>query len=264
MATDFLGKIIARKREDIAAAAERVPEEVLAGRCLDAPPKRPFTQKLATPGPHGINILAEIKRASPSKGAIRMDLDPAAYARAYEEGGAAAISVLTDEPFFKGSLEDLANARRATTLPVLRKDFIISPYQVFESKAAGADAILLIVRILSKEEIRNLFDLAGELDLDVLVEIHSRNELETATEIGASLIGINNRNLATFETNIKRAMEMAADLKPDQVAVAASGISSRGDIEEYANSPVKTFLIGESIVRSTDPTGFIRSLLGVP
>lgn len=263
MPADILERIVQQKKLEVAEAGDRIPEAELrrmAGALRD---RRPFYEPFAAAGPSGVNIIAEIKRASPSKGVIRGDLDPAAYARRYEAGGADALSVLTDETFFKGSAADLKAARKAVRLPVLRKDFIVSPYQIFASTVMGADAILLIVRILTRAQLREYLTVAGDCGLDVLVEIHSEQELETAVAANARLIGINNRNLATFDTDIGRASQMAKRFQPPCVAVAESGIRSRRDIEMLQAAGIFNFLIGESIVRSPDPAGFIRTLKGM-
>ncbi|AOY58887.1 indole-3-glycerol phosphate synthase TrpC [Desulfococcus multivorans] len=262
MTTDILSRIVEQKRLEVSRARERLPETELR-RLAAAPRKRrPFYDVLASAGPSGVNIIAEIKRASPSKGVIRSRLDPSLYARQYEDGGADALSVLTDASFFHGSPADLAQARSAVRLPVLRKDFIIDAYQIFESAVMGADAILLIVRILSPEQLREYMALAKDSGMDVLVEIHSTSELETAVEADARLIGINNRNLETFDTDVGRASAMGGMLGPPRVAVAESGIRNRKDIERLTAAGIFNFLIGESIVRSADPARFIRSLKG--
>lgn len=183
-------------------------------------------------------------------------------ARDYELGGAAALSVLTDQLHFKGSPEDLKIARETTTLPVLRKDFLISAYQIFESAVMQADAILLIVRLLEQEQLEDYLSLCDELEMDALVEIHSENDLEKAIRAGARLIGINNRNLRSFETDIDTAIRMKSLLGPDQVAVAASGIQTRKDIEKIEGSGIWNFLIGESLVKSKNPKDFLRILQG--
>ena len=231
MGKDFLSIIVDTKKEEIAAARKKIPETFLREKAHRDTNGRPFFQTLATPGTKGANIIAEVKRASPSKGPIRLDLNPAEYATAYERGGASAISVLTDEAYFKGSLDDLKSAREKTSLPVLRKEFIISSYQIYESAAAEADAILLIVRILEKNQLKDYLDLCKELGMDALVEIHSEAEIETATFAGARLIGINNRDLSSFDTHIGRAMELASLLEENQVPVAASGMKTREDIQ---------------------------------
>jgi indole-3-glycerol phosphate synthase len=258
----ILDKIVADKKEEIDQTEELVPLERLQAHIAttDWTP-RGFYKRLMTPGPGGVNIIAEIKRASPSKGLICQHLKAGPSAREYEAGGAAAISVLTDTPYFKGSLADLRQVRRMVRLPVLRKEFIISKYQVYESRAAGADALLLIARILEPSKLRDLLCLTHELGMDALVEIHSEKDYAAAHNAGAKLIGINNRNLATFDTDIQTAMNLANLLQPGQVPVAASGISNRDDIEKNMKSGLFTFLIGESIVRADDRPAFIRKLI---
>ncbi|MBW1694016.1 MAG: indole-3-glycerol phosphate synthase TrpC [Deltaproteobacteria bacterium] len=253
MTTDFLKKIVADKQKEIAAAKKRLPEKELCKLALLPRKRRPFLKTLESPGPSGINIIAEIKRASPSKGILSPHLNPTTYAKEYEHGGAAALSVLTDKPHFMGSAEDLKQARKATKLPVLRKDFLISSYQLFESSVMGADAVLLIVRILSKVQLKNYLDICSELHMDALVEINSEKDLDT---------GINNRNLSSFETNIETTIHMASLLDSHQVAVAASGIQNRKDIEMILESGVWNFLIGESVVKAENPRAFLKSLQG--
>jgi indole-3-glycerol phosphate synthase len=217
---------------------------------------------LTTPGPGGVNIIAEVKRASPSKGDICADLRADVCARAYAKGGAAAVSILTDGPYFKGSLADLRQVRRVVDLPVLRKEFIIDPYQVYESRAAGADAILLIARILSPYHLKVLLELTHELGMDALVEIHDASDYDSAHKAGAKLIGINNRNLATFDTSIDNATNLTALLAPGEVPVAASGIGSRDDITHNLAHGIFTFLVGESLVRADDRAAKVRALIG--
>jgi indole-3-glycerol phosphate synthase len=192
---------------------------------------------------------------------IRADLDPAGLAAAYAAGGAAALSVLTEKNFFMGSPADLAHARTASPLPVLRKDFIVCDYQVYESAAMGADALLLIVRILSEPELTDLIGLAADLGLTALVEVYSATDLESAGRAGARLIGINNRNLASFETDLDHTLRLLPQLRPDQTVVAASGIKTRDDIRHYRQRGVFNFLIGESLVRSENPAGFLKDLM---
>ena len=261
---NILEEIVEQKKAVVSAAEKKIPEARLRADAfaLVGSTKRPFTQALATPGAFGVNIIAEIKRASPSKGPIHLDLDPAAFARSYENGGASALSVLTDTSFFKGSLDDLKIARAATSLPVLRKEFIISTYQLYETVVAGADAVLLIVRILERSRLKDYLQLCKELRLDALVEIYSERELEDACWSGARLIGINNRNLRSFETSTDNAINLGAKLNADQVAVAASGIRNRQDILEAKEAGIWNFLIGESLVRAEKPDDFLRSLLG--
>jgi indole-3-glycerol phosphate synthase len=264
METDILKKIVQCKKEEIAAAKRHFPENRLREQAAGSQKKRPFLKKLRQPGLSGVNIIAEIKRASPSKGLIRPDLDAARYAVEYEKGGAAALSVLTDQKYFRGSAEDLRKAREAASIPVLRKDFLISSYQLYESSVWGADAVLLIVKILSRNQLCDYLNLCHELEMDALVEIHSKKELEDATRAGARLIGINNRNLSSFETDIETAIQMASFLEAHQVAVAESGIRDRNDIERTKNSGIWNFLIGESLVRAENPATFLRSLRGNP
>lgn len=209
----------------------------------------------------GTNIIAEIKRASPSKGVICPDLNPARYASQYEQGGAAALSVLTDTPYFQGSFEDFKAAREAAGLPMIRKDFLISSYQIYESSVLEADAVLLIVRILSAEQLRDYLSLCAELELDALVEVHSEEDIEAASRAGAKLIGINNRNLSSFETNIETAINMVSLLEPGQIPVAESGIRGPEDVQKLRQAGIRNFLIGESLVRASDPRAFLKSLI---
>jgi len=252
----FLTSILTAKRDEIAAMKIRTPQtevERLAAARRDPP--RGFADALLQPG---VRIIAEIKRASPSLGDIRPDLDPAATARAYADGGAAALSVLTEPAYFKGSLDDLRQARRAVSLPVLRKDFIVDPYQVYETAAAGADAMLLIVRIVDETRLHTLYALARKLGLDVLVEIFNEQEAERANALGARLVGINNRDLARFQTDVTHAARLAHHLHPDTAAIALSGIHSADDIRSNLASGLRRFLIGEALVRQPDPVATLR------
>lgn len=259
MSKEFLSKIIDQKKQELIEAQARIPESALYHEAFSNQDRRAFFETLKQPG---INIIAEIKRASPSKGPINIDLDPSSLAKAYEKGGAKALSVLTEKQFFMGSPEDLKIARAATSLPVLRKDFIISEYQIYESVVMGADAVLLIVRCLSESQLKELIALAAELKLDALVEIHTEKDLETATKAGAKLIGINNRNLQTFETDLATAMHLVSLFKKDQTPVVASGIENRENIEANLKFGINNFLIGESLVKAKDPTGFLLKLRG--
>jgi len=261
MATDFLSIILQDKKQEIDDAKRRVTEKELRQKVLDLQPPRLFYPSLKIPGPSGINIIAEIKRASPSKGVIRKELDPALYALAYENGGAAAISVLTDKPHFMGSPDDLKKVKAVSSLPVIRKDFIISAYQIYESVAMGADAVLLIVRILSESQLTDYLGLCDELNIDALVEVHTEDDIKLASQAGAKLIGINNRNLSSFETDLQNARRMVSHLHPEQVPVAASGIQNREDIVSLKASGIHNFLIGESLVRANNPLDFLKCLL---
>jgi indole-3-glycerol phosphate synthase len=262
MSPDILTRIVQTKQAEVHAARQEIPlrrmREIAAARS----DFRPFFDALKAPGPSGVNIIAEVKRASPSKGTIRRAIDPARLAASYAAGGAAAVSVLTERRFFLGSPEDLKQARMACGLPVLRKDFIFCDYQLYESAAIGADAVLLIARILSEGELAGLIDLASRLGLAALVEVYSEAELKAADRASARLIGINNRNLNSFETDLDHALRLAPLMKPGQVAVAASGITSREDIRRYQAQGVFNFLIGESLVRSENPAGFLKMLQG--
>jgi indole-3-glycerol phosphate synthase len=261
MSTDFLAQIIKQKGREISQGRKVIAEGRLAELARQRSDFRPFFEPLARPGAAGVNIIAEIKRASPSKGDIRADLDASKTAAQYEQGGATAVSVLTDATYFKGHLDDLKAVRAACRLPVLRKEFIISRYQVYEAAAAGADAILLIARILVPEKLDQLYNLCRELGMDALVEIHTPEDARMVADCGARLVGINNRNLSTFETDIAVAMDLVDRLTPGQVPVAASGIAGPDDIQSNLSAGIFNFLVGESIVRADDPARFIRRLM---
>jgi len=262
MASDILKRIVQAKQAEVRAAREEIPLRRLREAAEARSDFRPFLEPLKAPGPSGVNIIAEVKRASPSKGMICKALDPGRLAASYAAGGAAAVSVLTERSFFLGSPEDLQQARAACTLPVLRKDFIFCDYQLYESAVIGADAVLLIVRILSERKLSDLIRLASRLGLATLVEVYSAAELKAADRAGAQLIGINNRNLSSFETDLGRTLRLVPQMGPGQVAVAASGIGSREDIRRYQALGVFNFLIGESLVRSDNPAGFLKMLQG--
>ena len=224
-------------------------------------PRRSFIQSLRKDF-DAINIIAEIKRKSPSKGIIKGDVDVAMTAAYYQAGGASAISVLTEPEYFAGSLEDMKVARAAVNIPILRKDFIVTEYQVYESAMAGADAILLIVRCLDDYQLKDYYALAKELGMDVLVEVHDQSDIDRLTGIRARVIGINNRDLKTFDTAIMNAIKLAGKLKSYQMPVALSGINNASDIQLSKSYGISSFLIGESIMRSEDPRVFISSLRG--
>ncbi len=256
--SDFLTRIMELKKAEVEEAKQNVGEislRVASGARTDY---RSFYNALKE---EGVNVIAEIKRASPSKGDIQPDLVPAQMAALYQEGAAAAVSVLTEKNFFKGSLDDLRSARAACNLPVLRKDFIFDSYQLYEASAAGADAVLLIARILDKELLSDLLAQAHALCIDALVEIHNEDDLDKIQGLGAKIVGINNRDLKTFDTDLDIALKLARNLEPEQIAVAASGIFTRDDIDKYLPE-VCCFLVGESIVRAESPSGFLRELNG--
>jgi indole-3-glycerol phosphate synthase len=263
--SDTLARIAADKRRHVArcqAVRSLATMEAAAGR---AAPPRGFAARLteaATSARYG--LIAEIKKASPSKGLIRADFDPASLALAYQEGGAACLSVLTDEPHFQGRDEYLVAARAATDLPVLRKDFMLEPYQIFESRALGADAVLLIMAALDDNEATELYDVAAGMTMDVLVEVHDEAELERALKLPARLIGINNRNLKTLEVDLKIAERLAPLVGSGRMVVAESGLSNPADLARMARIGVSTFLVGESLMREGDVTAATRRLLARP
>ncbi|MBU1171469.1 MAG: indole-3-glycerol phosphate synthase TrpC [Proteobacteria bacterium] len=261
MAKDFLSIIVEHKKKEIEIARKTISEQDLKKQADSHGKRRPFFESLKKNKGTGVNIIAEIKRASPSKGDIALDLDPSNLAASYEKGGAACLSVLTDARFFKGSFADFTAARMACSLPMLRKDFLISDYQILESAALGADAVLLIARILTREKMKDLLLMSQDLGMDALVEIHNEKDLESANYAGATLIGINNRNLSSFETDISTATTLCAALGTDQIPVAASGISSRADIDKNLRAGIHHFLIGESLVRAKDTTRFLSTLI---
>ncbi|MEW5736477.1 MAG: indole-3-glycerol phosphate synthase TrpC [Thermodesulfobacteriota bacterium] len=260
--SDFLQKILEKKKREVQKARERISEQDLWEQSLDAGPRRGFFRNLSAIPEAGVHIIAEIKRASPSKGVLRENLDASAQARAYEEGGASAISVLTDQAFFGAREDDLKDARRPVRLPVLRKDFVISTYQIFQSAVMGADAILLIAAALSDTFLREAISISRETGLDALVETHTAEEVDRALAAGAEIVGINNRNLSTFETDINTCIRLAEKIPAGKVIVAESGIRNRGDILAVQKAGIRCFLIGESLVKSDDPKKALAELLG--
>jgi indole-3-glycerol phosphate synthase len=262
MQHNFLKQIVEAKKAEIEDHRKKISERDLQRFAMQPKARRSFRNALASEGRSDVRIIAEIKRASPSKGVFHPNLNPAKMAKSYEAGGAVAISVLTDPTFFRGSGRDLKAARINTKLPVLRKDFILSRYQIYEAAAWGADAVLLIVRILSKNLLEAFLLLCDELGLDALVEVCNPEEIETARLAGADIIGINNRDLKTFQTDIQKAIRLASLLAPDQIPVVASGIGSRDDILKNVHAGLHNFLIGEHLVRSENPTDCMRSLMG--
>jgi indole-3-glycerol phosphate synthase len=263
MRQNFLKQIVEAKKEEIARSRKKISENELSKIALQPKKGRSFQKALADARPSDVRIIAEIKRASPSKGVFRTDLNAAEMARNYQEGGAVAISVLTDPTFFNGSDMDLKAAHNHSKLPVLRKDFILCRYQILEAAAWGADAVLLIVRILTEDLLKDLLSCCNELGLDALVEVCAPEEIETATLAGAAIIGINNRDLKTFQTDIHKAIKMVSLLEPHQIPVVASGICSRADIEKNLDAGLNNFLVGEHLVRSKNPKECIRALMGM-
>ena len=262
-AADILATILAYKRAWVAARKAALPLAQLKSQIGAGAPCRGFYGALCKTIDSGRPaIIAEIKQASPSKGIIRPHFDPAGLAESYTQAGAACLSVLTDEKFFQGSDTHLQQARDATHLPVLRKDFIIDPYQVYEARAIGADCILLIVAALDDARLLELATRATDIGLDVLVEVHNREELERALLLRTPLIGINNRNLHTFATSLQTTLDLLPDMFPDRTVVTESGIHSRAQVELMRNNDVHAFLIGESLLRADDPGAALRALTG--
>lgn len=255
--------------EILASTRARVTEES-AQRSLDelqsfaelAPAPRPFAAALTRPG--RLNVIAEHKRRSPSKGAIREDLDPVDVARGYEAAGAAALSVLTDEPFFGGRIEHLVAARGATGLPVLRKDFVVDAWQVWEARAAGADAVLLVAAALEDDALKQLLAVAGEAGLEALVEVHDRDELDRALSAEARIVGVNNRDLKTMEVSLDTALSLGPVIPDGVVAVAESGIRDREDLRTLGEAGFSAFLIGERLMGAPDPGKALSELLEAP
>ena len=254
MADDILKKILAQKQQEVAAARVLVAEALLRERLDGAPPIRDFVAALRAKTDAGLPaVIAEVKKASPSQGVIRPEFDPADIGRSYVRGGAACLSVLTDETFFMGSLKDLVLARVASGLPVLRKDFIVDPYQIVEARVAGADCILLIVAAMHPEALSMLEDVALALGLAVLVEVHDENELEVALRLKTPLIGINNRNLHTFKTNIDTSIRLSKIVPSNRMVVTESGILAQAHVNRLRLAGISTFLVGEAFMRAPDP-----------
>jgi molybdenum cofactor biosynthesis protein MoaC len=262
---DVLAEICARKREHVDARKRLAPEPILRKRLHGKTPVRGFAAALERcAAEHRYGLIAEIKKASPSRGLIRADFDPPALALAYQAGGAACLSILTDEPYFQGRDEYLTHARAACSLPVLRKDFIIDPYQVIESRVLGADCILLIMAALNDATARQLAAAAQGLGMDALVEVHDRAELDRALRLDAKLIGINNRNLKTLEVDLHTTDELAPLVPPDRTIVAESGVYAPDDLDRLAAAGARCFLVGESLMRAGDVAAATRRLLRLP
>jgi indole-3-glycerol phosphate synthase len=260
MAT-ILDQIVAKKRQEIAEARSRVPDAELESRLRDAPPMRDF--RAALEAPDGIQVIAEVKKASPSAGVIRIDFDPVAIARIYEQHGAACISVLTDEPFFQGHLSYLTAIRGAVARPLLRKDFILDRYQLLEARLAGADAVLLIAEILDGPEFPRLLRESRGLGLQALVELYDAENLERVLDSDARLVGVNNRNLRDFVTRLEHTLELASRVPADCCLVSESGICTRADVLRLQSAGVRAVLVGESLMRADDIGAKLDELRGV-
>jgi len=261
---NVLKQICAAKRKHIADKQAVRSLDKIKNDCRSGSQPRGFLKALKQASRNGYGLISEIKRSSPSKGLIRKDFNPTNLASAYQAGGATCISVLTDKPYFNGDDKDLIEARNAVDLPVLRKDFMLEPYQIYESRALGADCILLIMAALSQADAIELEDIAYSHGMDVLIEIHNQNELERALKLKSSMIGINNRDLKTLETNISTTQNLARFVPKDKIIISESGLNTPKDLAEMALEGVRCFLIGESLMRQNNVTTAVKNLLANP
>lgn len=260
MKATILERIVTEKRREIELARAKLPEQELRATLAEAPRPRDFSRSLVGPGP--IRLIAEVKKASPSAGVIREDFDPVEIAKIYQTHGAACISVLTDKPFFQGSLEYLRAVRSAVDLPVLRKDFIVDTYQLLEARSAGADAVLLIAECLDDCQLRKLHNEALELGMAPLVELYDPANLARVLEAGATLLGVNNRNLHTFEVDLNRTLRLRREIPDDCILIGESGIKTRADVLKLEAAGVDAILVGESLMREPDTGAAVDALLG--
>jgi indole-3-glycerol phosphate synthase len=256
----ILDEIIEYKKEELAETIRRAPFSDIKAKASDAEPTRGFEKSLSAG--NEIRLIAEVKKASPSKGVIREDFDPVAIAQIYAKSGASCISVLTEKKYFQGTLEYLGQIRKAVGLPLLRKDFIIDEYQLYEARAAGADAVLLIAACLERRQIQDFLGIAGQVGLDVLVEAHTYRELDRALLAGASLVGINNRDLSTFTVSMQTTLDLLKDIPDGRTVVSESGIKTREDVLTLQKAGVDAILVGESLMREKDPGKKAKELLG--
>ncbi len=258
---DILKKIILRKEQEIAERLQKCSLDDLIKSVADGSPVRSFVKSMQQRISNGeAAVIAEIKKASPSKGVMRENFIPAEIAKSYEKGGASCLSVLTDIDFFQGSDEYLQQARAACNLPVIRKDFMIDPYQVYEARALGADCILLIVAVLSDEQMSSLYHLARELGMDVLIEVHDEEELLRSLPLGATLVGINNRNLRNFETSLDNTLDLLEKIPEDRIVVTESGIHTAEHVKLMRDHHVNAFLVGEAFMRAEEPGDELKKL----
>jgi indole-3-glycerol phosphate synthase len=256
---NVLDKIVQRTRETIIADRAAISSEELEQRIIGMPPCRDFAGALAAGDE--VQLIAEVKKASPSAGLIREDFDPPSIARCYEEGGAACCSVLTDEPFFQGSLQYLRQVRAAVELPILRKDFIVDRYQLLQAREVGADCVLLIAECLDRKQLKDLYDQALELGLQSLIELYDAENLDAVLDTGCPMVGVNNRDLRTFETSLQHTLDIGRNVPRDRILVGESGIFTRADVDFLASGGVKAILVGESLMRQRDIAEATRKLL---
>ena len=256
----ILDKIVAKKQTEVAEAKSAMPEGALREQLASAPPVRNFLAALSAGPP--IRLIAEVKKASPSKGIIRADFEPVAIAKIYEQHGASCLSVLTDESFFQGSLDYLRRIRKEVDLPLLRKDFVIDPYQVLEARTAGADAVLLIAECLDDELLERLYNAIIELGMTALVELYDPANLPRVLRIGTRLVGINNRDLHTFQVDLEHTMRLRRDIPTDKIVVGESGIRTRQDVERLQAAGVQAMLVGETLMANADIGAAVDALLG--
>ncbi len=256
----ILDAIIGHKQKELQIDQEQVPLATLKSKLVDLPSTKDLKRAIAQPD--SINLIAEVKKKSPSKGIIRKDFDPISIAKSYADNGAAAISVLTDKRFFDGSLDYLTVIREEVDVPLLRKDFTIDPYHIYQARVAGADAVLLIVAALSSEQLREFAAIATSLSMASLVEVHTDNELDIALDVGAEIIGINNRDLHTFNTDLATTFNLRESIPSERVVVSESGIYTRADVESLREVGVNAILVGESLMRSPNIGEQVRNLIG--
>ncbi|MCA9130854.1 MAG: indole-3-glycerol phosphate synthase TrpC [Planctomycetales bacterium] len=259
---DILEKIVNAKKREVEVAIREKPLRDLMKQADLAAPARDFLSPLRSAVGNDIRLIAEVKKASPSKGVIRANFDPLAIAQSYQAAGASCISVLTDQSFFQGSLSYLSQIAESVSLPVLRKDFIVHPYQVFEARVAGADAVLLIAECLNRQELRGLYQLTRELGMHALIELYLPSNLDNVLNTGTDLVGVNNRNLSTFEVDLEHTIRIRSQIPADKVVVGESGVATRDDALRLQANGVQAMLVGESLMRQSDIESAVRQLLG--